>query len=369
MITLGCLSHQINDPGTPGQIIWQSTYIPSDRFVIGMWKFRPKPLVSVIVASYNHEAYAATAVSSVLRQGVEDLEVIVVDDGSSDATPDVIERLGDPRVLIIRLAENRRVHPRNLALGLARGRYIAFQNSDDEWEDGKLSAQLEVLENNKQVVACFTGVDLIGKDGEPTSGTWANGLFTTENRTSARWLRHFFDASNCLCISSAVVRSRDVKKVGCFRPHLVQLSDLDLWVRLAAVGEFHIIDQPMTKMRVIPDRNISRPSPEIARRGMIEYAEVLARYAERPVCERILEAFHDVIPQHAQSPVAQLSGLAIHAWTLSPAHHLFADRVLSDILDSPQKREELVRVFGTNVIHTFIKKRGEIQFNLIREEQ
>ena len=144
-----------------------------------MWKFLRRPLVSVVIASYNHEPYAAIAVSSVLEQGVADMEVLVVDDGSSDRTPDVIASLGDSRVRVIRLEENRRVHPRNLALGLARGRYVAFQNSDDEWETGKLSAQLEVLENDSRIVACFSGVDIIDEAGEQLSGSWANGVFAT----------------------------------------------------------------------------------------------------------------------------------------------------------------------------------------------
>ena len=96
------------------------------------------PLVSVIIASYNHQDFVKEAVESVLNQGVKDIEVIVVDDGSSDNTPLVIRSIYDPRVRFIELKENRRQHTRNLALSLAKGKYIAFQNSDDVWKSGKL---------------------------------------------------------------------------------------------------------------------------------------------------------------------------------------------------------------------------------------
>ncbi|MBI4319793.1 MAG: glycosyltransferase [Chloroflexi bacterium] len=328
---------------------------------------RRQPLVSVIVASYNHADFAGAAISSVLGQSIKDIEVIVVDDGSSDGTPDVIDRLADHRLRVILVLHNRRVHPRNLALGLARGRYVAFQNSDDVWAEGKLSQQLEVLEKDRRIVACFTGVDLIGPHDEPVTGSWANGLFCAENRTNAEWLRRFFDHGNCLCISSAVVRRRAVEDVGRFRAHLVNLGDLDLWIRLAAVGDFHVVASPLTRMRIIPERNISRPAADIVRRATMEYAEVLARYAEPPACNRILEAFPDILSQHAQSLVAQLAGLAIYAWERSPAHYLFADRVLADILDNPRKREELAREFGARTIHEFIRKRGEVQLDFIRD--
>ena len=91
------------------------------------------PLVSVILPSFNHAAFVGEAVQSVLDQTFRDLELIVVDDASSDETADVVASIHDPRLTLIRLSENRAVHARNLALSQARGQYVAFQNSDDIW--------------------------------------------------------------------------------------------------------------------------------------------------------------------------------------------------------------------------------------------
>lgn len=328
---------------------------------------RESPLVSIIIASYNHAPYIVTAVTSVLQQDLTDIEVIVVDDGSDDGTPDLVEKIDDSRLSLVRLNQNRRIHPRNLGIRLSRGRYIAFQNSDDEWLPGKLNAQIKVLEKNRNVVACFTGVEVIDENGEQLNGSFADGAFITKNRKNTAWLRRFFDKGNCLCLPSVVARRSDINSVGQFRASLVQLSDLDLWVRLAAIGDFEILDTPLTRMRIIPETNLSRPSPANSRRSQIEYREVLWRYTERPVRNHIDKVFNDVIPRKAKSVPAQLAGLALYAMKIGdPSHVMFADRLLSDLIDDYDSREEIVSLFGTDIVHEFIKKRGELETNIKR---
>ncbi|MFC1981253.1 glycosyltransferase family 2 protein [Chloroflexota bacterium] len=324
--------------------------------------FSKPPLVSVIVASYNHAAFVMTAVRSVLEQDYGDIEVLVIDDGSCDGTPDIVESIKDPRVRLVRLEQNRRVHSRNAGLRTSRGSYIAFQNSDDEWASGKLNAQINVLERHKNVVACFTGVEIVDEDGKQLSDSFAHGIFSTENRENTVWLRRFFDAGNCLCLSSVVVRRSAINAVGHFRPSLVQLSDLDLWVRLAGIGDFHIIDSHLTRMRIIHDKNVSRPTSANSKRSQIEYGEVLWRYTEHPICDQIYKAFSDVIPKSAKSIHTRLAGLALYAWRLGdPCHCMFADRVLAWLLDDDAVREEVVALYGTKVVHEFIMRRGELK--------
>jgi glycosyltransferase involved in cell wall biosynthesis len=322
--------------------------------------FRRTPLVSVVLASYNHAPFVTTAVRSVIEQGIDELEIIVVDDGSTDGTPDQVENIGDPRIRLIRLEENRRYSPRNLALGLATGRYVAIQNSDDEWKPGKLLSQLEFMDENTDVSACFTGVEIIDEGSNILQGSWADSLFTTENISQRSWLRRFFDRGNCLCISSAVLRRDQVEAVGRFRASLVQLMDLDLWIRLAGVGGFHIDPRPLTRFRVVGEQNFSTPSAAAMRRYVLEYADVLERYTQQPVYGLLREAFGDVIPDKARSKSTLLAGLALHAWSLDPPHHLFADRVLKRILEDPAERESVVEAYGVQLVRDFIEKRGRI---------
>lgn len=147
------------------------------------------PLVSVIIASYDHAAYVVSAVTSVLEQDLKDIEVIVIDDGSDDGTPDFVEQIKDHRLSLVRLDQNRRVHPRNLGLRLSRGRYVAFQNSDGEWVPGKLNAQIKQLEKQRNLAACFIGIEIIDGDSKQLTGSFVNGQFATENRENTAWLR------------------------------------------------------------------------------------------------------------------------------------------------------------------------------------
>jgi glycosyltransferase involved in cell wall biosynthesis len=323
-----------------------------------------RPLVSVVLASCNHQSFITGAVNSVLEQGVEGLELIVVDDGSSDATPDIVEAIGDPRIRLVRLKDNRRLSPRNVALEMAKGEFVAFQNSDDLWRPGKLAGQLEYMEKNPDCSVCFTDVEVIGADDEPLSGSFASGVFTTENRAGTAWLRHFFDAGNCLCLTSAVCRRSQVEQVGRFRASLFLLGDLDLWVRLAARGRFHIIQKPLTCFRVVDGVNLSAPTPAAIRQVTVEYADVLERYTERPVLPLLDDAFGDVIPGTARSTSAKLAALAIHAWSLGPSHRLFADRVMAGILENPLEREEAIAVHGPRIVLDFIEKRSRLEIGI-----
>ncbi|MBY4598986.1 glycosyltransferase [bacterium BD-1] len=320
----------------------------------------PAPLVSIVIASYQHQAYVRQAVESVLAQTVRDIEVIVVDDGSTDDTPNIVESIRDDRLRLIRLAENRREHARNIGLGLARGRYVAFQNSDDEWLPEKLARQLNVLESRPELGVCFTEVQLIDQMGQPAKGTWADGIFATgeTQRGANEWLRRLF-FSNQFCIISALARRNLVDLVGRFRPSLVQLSDHDLWIRLASVAELWVLPEPLSRMRVDGNRNLSAPNRASATRSFFEMADVLEHYVRSPLIERALDIFPELADAAGYPVSIRKALIARTAGQQSQrAHHLFADRVLTKLIDNPQDRQQLVNVLGSKVIHFFLENRS-----------
>jgi glycosyltransferase involved in cell wall biosynthesis len=112
-----------------------------------------EPLVSVIIPVYQGERIVLGAVRSALRQTHANLEVLVVDDGSTDATQDVLARLDDPRVYVMRQANAGTAAARNLALARARGSYIAFLDSDDRWFPDKIATELRTLQNAPAPIA------------------------------------------------------------------------------------------------------------------------------------------------------------------------------------------------------------------------
>jgi glycosyltransferase involved in cell wall biosynthesis len=112
--------------------------------------------VSVIIPTHNFADFIEDAVASALNQDVVGLEVIVVDDGSTDDTPDRLARISDPRLRSIRLAHGGVGVARNRGLSLARGRYFAFLDADDRWRPGKLARQIALLESEPDVGFVFT---------------------------------------------------------------------------------------------------------------------------------------------------------------------------------------------------------------------
>ena len=117
------------------------------------------PLVSVVIPTYNRAHLLGRSISSVLGQTHEDLEVVVVDDGSTDQTADELAAVTDPRVRIVPLTTNQgQCRARNEGIAVARGRYVAFCDSDDEWLPTKLQKQLATFGGDESPGASYTGM-------------------------------------------------------------------------------------------------------------------------------------------------------------------------------------------------------------------
>jgi len=125
--------------------------------------------VSVIIPTYNRAATLGRAIDSALEQTIDDLEVVVVDDGSTDDTESVLAAYEDPRVRTIIHATNQGANvARNTGLEHVRGEYVAFLDSDDVWHPAKLERQLAALEARSSIwvgAYCDTAYDLSGTSG------------------------------------------------------------------------------------------------------------------------------------------------------------------------------------------------------------
>ena len=117
------------------------------------------PKVSVIIPTYNRAHLVGRAIRSVLNQTYQDFEIIVVDDGSTDNTEEVVKSFNDPRIRYIRHEENKgAAAARNTGIKAAKGKFIAFQDSDDEWLPKKLEKQMEAFDNaSPKVGVVYTG--------------------------------------------------------------------------------------------------------------------------------------------------------------------------------------------------------------------
>ncbi|MGE0590159.1 MAG: glycosyltransferase family 2 protein [Cyclobacteriaceae bacterium] len=118
---------------------------------------RRVPTVSVIMTVYNTEKYLAQAVNSILNQTYQDFEFIIIDDGSSDTSAEILDSFSDPRLIVVKSRENKGlIAQSNRALGMARGKYIARMDSDDISLPQRLASQVDYLERHNQIGLCGT---------------------------------------------------------------------------------------------------------------------------------------------------------------------------------------------------------------------
>ncbi|MBD3878160.1 MAG: glycosyltransferase [Quinella sp. 1Q5] len=213
------------------------------------------PKVSVILTSYNHAAFVAAAIDSVLKQTFTDFELLIVDDGSQDNSHDIIKAFDDSRIKTFLYDENRGpVLAVSEAIESARGKYIAVHHSDDLWTPDKLEKQVAFLDSNEDFAACFTWVEFVdeqGKTHELDADDYYKNIFDQPNRTRAEWLHYFFYNANCLCHPSVMLRRESVKKFHLLDTHgLWQLPDYLMWIRLCFHAEIFILPERLTRFRL-----------------------------------------------------------------------------------------------------------------------
>jgi glycosyltransferase involved in cell wall biosynthesis len=184
------------------------------------------PKVSVIIPTYNRLSMLKEAVNSVLAQDFEDMELIVVDDGSTDGTAVEMKQYGG-RVKLIEHTEKRGVSAaRNRGILHAKGKYIAFLDSDDLWMKGKLKIEVTFLDDNPHYPLCYTDEIWIRK------GKRVNPMIK-----HAKYSGWIFEKCVPLCIispSSVMMRKTLFSKVGLFDEALPVCEDYDFWLRVSA---------------------------------------------------------------------------------------------------------------------------------------
>lgn len=201
------------------------------------------PPVSVVIATYNMGEYVAQAVSSVLEQTTSDLEVVVVDDGSTDATQEALRIFcEDPRVRVIQQENQGQPRAKNAGVRAARGRYIAFCDADDYWLPNKLAVQLPLFEQNPKVGVVYSPVLMFHPDGslrEQVGHRFCHG-----NVLDEMFLR------NIVPFGTAVVRRECFEQLGGFDESIPMGIDWDLWLRLAVHWEFDFASEPTYVYRI-----------------------------------------------------------------------------------------------------------------------
>ena len=254
------------------------------------------PRVSVIIPSYNHEAFVGEAIESVLNQDFQDYELLIADDHSSDHSVDVIKTYTDKRIRTFFLNENLGATGiLKFLIEHARGEYIALLNSDDRWCPGKLSKQYAFLEKNQDYAACFTWADFIDEHGNPIKKDSDLDLhmFIRENRTQYAWLNFFFYNGNCLCHPSILIRKSVYDTLGYYNGAYRQLPDFEYWIRLCVKYPIYIIEEVLVNHRRTTgeNENTSAVSTDNSKRSLSELVSIFSWLFTHVDDEVIIKAF------------------------------------------------------------------------------
>lgn len=202
------------------------------------------PAVSVIIPTYNRENLITRSIRSVLCQSYEDIEVIVVDDGSEDKTDELVRGLNDERIKYIRLEENKGAGvARNVGIQESIGKFIAFQDSDDEWLPENLEKHMHIFEKGSpNIGVVYSDMQRVLKDNTVKyhrSPTIAPGRLIDPTTS-------FYQVC-MLGIQSAVIRRECLDQVGYFNESLPSLEDLELFIRLSRHCHFYHIPEPLVR--------------------------------------------------------------------------------------------------------------------------
>ncbi len=210
------------------------------------------PLVSVVMPSYNHEKFIAEAIESVLGQDFDDLELIIIDDASADASRQIIQEYEakDSRIRVILHEANCGIaKTMNDGIEIARGKFLAVIASDDVWMKDKLGKQLAVLKSNEDLVVWTEG-EVINDEGQQVGSSFSEktGRYDSRKKSGDIFQELLFDGA-FIFGSTVLVKKANLGGI-LFDERLIYANDWKFYLDLAAKYEFFYISEPLAKYRI-----------------------------------------------------------------------------------------------------------------------
>src|SRR6478752_4840840 len=204
------------------------------------------PAVSVILPAYNCEKYIAKAIESVLHQTFTDLELIIVNDGSTDRTEEIIRSFSDPRILYqVNNTNKGLVFTLNKGIDIANGSYIARMDGDDICHPERLAKQKIFLDQNDEITIIASTIDFINEQEEKTSIWELDRQTITPEQIKKAMLKQ-----NCIAHPTVMIRSEVLKKMK-YKEYQKNIEDYDLWLRMLNRGyKIAKLNEPLLLYRI-----------------------------------------------------------------------------------------------------------------------
>lgn len=197
-------------------------------------------LVSVIIPTYNRRDLLKRAIRSAQDQTIENIEILVCDDGSTDDTKETIEKISkeDARVRFIPgVHSGRPASPRNNGIGVSRAEWVAFLDSDDYWHTGKLERQLNHVRKNNALACCTNALCIRNNRTEQNPmSSFSESYITFENLLK----------SNHVICSSVLIKRNTLEGVGPFPVSDLIIEDYAMWLRISSITSFLFLNENLT---------------------------------------------------------------------------------------------------------------------------
>ena len=302
------------------------------------------PLVSVIIALYNGEEFIKDTLDSVLQQTYSNIEVIIIDDASTDRSRENVSAYTDSRIRPVFLEKNYNIcYAGNVGFQLATGKYVALIGHDDIWKPDKLEKQIAFLEEHPSYSVCFTWVDIINENGEVTNlknmGIFQN--FCVDNLKQSKFIHKLLLKGNCLCAPSACIRRDFLEQAGYYKYALIQLQDYELWTRLLLQGPIYILQEKLVAYRRFSQegKNLSSINLDTLNRDLHEKQYIRDEYISKLSSETFLKVFrNDLKNSKAASEKEILCEKAFLLWNMG---NCFAEKHFIELLEDEECRDIL----------------------------
>ena len=214
--------------------------------------------ISVVLPVYNGEITIQETIQSILKQTFKNLEIIVINDGSTDSTSEIVKSIYDSRLQIFSYPNAGVSISRNRGINKSLGQFISFIDADDLWTVDKLACQYKALQDNEKAAVAYSWTDYIDVNGKFLKA--GRHITATGDVYSKFLLSNFLESG-----SNPLIRREALNEVGGFDESLPGAEDWDMWLRLSARYEFVCVDRVQIFYRVHPlslSTNLTRQEAE-----------------------------------------------------------------------------------------------------------
>jgi len=282
------------------------------------------PKISVIIPLYNHEKYIREAVHSVLKQTFSDFELLIINDGSSDGSEEVVNSIKDKRIRYFAQENQGAYNTINRGIELAKGEYVSILNSDDAYYTNRFEEFLKILEADHSINAVFSHIEFIDDQGnfirfkKGAEDNWIDKKPGTSFKGENNIILDLLAGNFLITTSNLFCRKNVFQDIGLFQK-LIYAHDYEFFLRLCYHFKVHIVDKPLFKYRIHSENTYN---PENKAEADFEVGLVLSNFFlnydlkkvldDNDIYTNVVKFFNSINTFHSEKMILTLIVFALH---------------------------------------------------------